>query len=220
MIGRGRAAAAFAGLAIAALLLAGCASEPEPTPSPPATSSPTPTASPTPAPVPSAAAPDVADLTTWTISGAGFGPVVRGAAYPEVATPLTAFDLAPVDAACPRLFTLALAADDGPSVAALLLIVSETGDRVEDVWVSGSPDASGTLPLAPRTAEGIGLGSRIDELTAAYPELQQIAQLSAEGFGYAVGDAERGWIDFIVVEDVVTSVGSSAEPRAPKEFCG
>ncbi|MFD6055910.1 hypothetical protein [Agromyces sp. NPDC060279] len=208
-------AATLGGLAIAALLLAGCASEPKPTPTPTGSETPTPTATPT----PTVAAPDPADVTTWVISGAGFGPVSRGAAYPGVAEPLTAFELAPVDEGCPRLSTLSPVGDSSDA-AALLLIVSEAGDAVEDVWVSGSPDASGALPLAPRTAEGIGLGSSTDELTAAYPELQQIAQVSAEAFGYAVGDEERGWIDFIVVEDVVTSIGSSAEPRAPKEFCG
>lgn len=207
--GRVRIAGAVA--AVAALLLAGCASEPEPTPTPTASETSTLTATPT----PSVAAPDPADLTTWVISGAGFGPVTRGAEYPGVAEPLTAFELSPVDEICPTLFTL-----EGEDTAALLLIVSAAGDVVEEVWVSGSPDASGALPVAPRTVEGIGLGSSIDQLTAAYPELQQVGQLSAEGFGYAVGDEELGWVDFIVVEDVVTSIGSSAEPRAPKEFCG
>ncbi|GAA2452332.1 hypothetical protein [Agromyces soli] len=211
--------AVAAGLAIAALLLAGCASAPEPTPSPTASETPTPPPAPTPSPATTVAAPDPADVTTWVISGAGFGPVERGAVFPGVAEPLSAFELAPVDASCPRLSTLS-PVEDSSDAAALLLIVSESGDRVEDVWVSGSPDASGALPVAPRTAEGIGLGSSTDELTAAYPELQQIAQVSAEAFGYAVGDEEGGWIDFIVVEDVVMSIGSSAEPRAPKEFCG
>lgn len=202
----GRVRIAGSVVAIAALLLTGCASEPKPTPTPTASETPTPT----PTPTPTVAAPDPADVSTWVISASGIGPVVRGAVYPDVATPLTTFALAPVDAACPRLHTMSR-----EGTATVLLITSEAGDQVEEVWLSGDPGAE-----APRTAEGIGPGSTLAELTAAYPTLQQTTQVSLDGYGYAVGDDDAGWLDFIVYQDAVTYIGSSAVPRAPKEFCG
>ncbi|MGX5694920.1 hypothetical protein ACWKWP_01870 [Agromyces soli] len=195
----------------ALLALAGCsveaAARPPRTPVETQTSAPdTSDVSPTPA------AADPSDISTWVISGAGIGPIERGAPYPEAVVGLSAFA---AEEMCPGMIVF-----EREGTPRVLVSLSEDGAAVATVWVSGRGADGGAPSVTPVTAAGIGLGSSLDELEAAYPELQQIVQIAEKTWGYAVGDEESGWVDFIVDDESVLTIGSSERPRAPKEFCG
>ncbi|MGI9824131.1 hypothetical protein [Agromyces sp. Marseille-Q5079] len=211
------APAAFGLAALALMGLAGCAlgganaSEPTSTasqvPEPSATTPP-----PSETPIPTPVVPDLADVASWEITAAGIGPIVRGAPYPESIAPLATFE---VTEYCPGVIDLSKDA-----TAQILLRLSDDGTEIASVWVSGLAGVDGVVPVAPTTAAGIHLGSSGDELAAAYPELELAGQTASDTYGYAVGDDENGWMDFIVDGDVVWAMGSSERPSAPKEMCG
>ncbi|MCD2443279.1 hypothetical protein LQ757_13425 [Agromyces sp. SYSU K20354] len=177
------------------------------------TGQPSPTASavspPTPSPAPTV---DPADVTTWTITAEGIGPIKRAAAYPDALSELTTFEAAEL---CPGAVELSRDATAG-----VLLSLSADGTEVATVWVAGRAGDDGVVPASPATDAGIRLGSSGEELAAAYPDLETVAQIGADTYGYAVGDDATGWIDFIVDGGIVTTIGSSERQAAPREFCG
>ncbi|SFR69825.1 hypothetical protein SAMN05428970_0797 [Agromyces sp. CF514] len=207
--------AALGFAAIVVFGMAGCAPgavADEPTA--PATSSPleaTPT--PTPTPTPTVVALDPADVTTWVITTEGMGPIQQGAAYPEVVAGLPAFEAA--EDWCPWVVGLS---SDG--VAPMLLTHPEGAVEITSVWVNGRVADGGTAPASPATEAGIRLGSTMDELTAAYPDLEAVNQTGPESFGYAVGDEASGYLDFLVEDDQVVLIGVQGVAGVPKEFCG
>ncbi|AWB94609.1 hypothetical protein DCE93_02125 [Agromyces badenianii] len=188
---------------------AGCAS-----PGGAVTNAPTTAASqsPTPSPTPTAVAADPDDVSTWVITTDGIGPIERGAPYQEVVAGLPAFETSEW---CPWVVELST-----EGAASLLLTHPEGGDEVASVWVMGRADEAGVVPASPTTEAGIRLGSALDELTAAYPGLQQVNQTAADSFGYAVGDDTEGYVDFVVEDDVVVLIGVQEVAGVPKEFCG
>jgi hypothetical protein len=210
--------AALAGCTTAASQAGGSTMEPSPVPpSAESTSSaeePTPSTEATPSEEPGAApaVPDPADVTGWEVSAAGIGPIERAAAFPGDTEQLTTFTTSEV---CPGVVTFSKDA-----AAGLLVTLTAGGSQISTVWVTGRPGEDGTVPASPVTAAGIRLGSTGDELAAAYPDLVSVVQIGADAFGYAVGDDSAGWIDFVVEGDIVTTMGASEVPRAPKEFCG
>ncbi|GAA1782241.1 hypothetical protein [Agromyces lapidis] len=200
--------------AIAMFALSGCAAPGEAASEEPTNPAPSaePTVIGTPSATPSAAPVDPADVTTWTITTGGMGPIQRGAPAEATLAGLTAFE---TDEYCPG--RIALSAD---GAATLLVIHPEGVDEVSAVWANGRPDADGVLPASPATEAGIELGSTMDELTAAYPELEPTNQPAAESFGYAVGDDASGYVNFLVEDDTVVMIGVQERAGVPKEFCG
>ncbi|MFK4730689.1 hypothetical protein ROT00_13445 [Agromyces mediolanus] len=209
--GRIRRAGAVA--AIAALLLAGCASEPEPTPSPTATPTPTPSSTPTPTPTETEAAPDPADPSGWLISADGIGPIERGAPYPEAISSLTDLYSVEPSGLCPELVYL-----KHPEKAELLVIRSEDGASVYRVWAFSSARDAGGLRNGGATDAGIGLGATVEELQAAYPELELVIERPSSDV-YAVGDDGSGWIIFTAVDGVVGGIAAADTKFAPQELC-
>lgn len=197
--------------AVAVLALAGCTSPGEAT-----ANEPTPAVSSvSPAPTPSETTPavvDPADVTAWAITTAGIGPIERGARYTEVIAGLASFE---VSEPCAWAAVL-----DTEGAASLLLTHPEDGEEIASVWVTGRADDAGIVPASPSTETGIVLGSTMDELTAAYPDLQPVNQTGADSYGYAVGDAADGYLDFLVEGGVVVLIGVQEVAGVPKEFCG
>ena len=206
-------AAAFAAAAVAVLGLAGCTSPGEAAAIEPTTAAPSVFPTPTPTPIEALpAAVDPADVTTWIITTEGIGPIERGAPYQEVIAGLPSFE---VSEWCPWVAGLTT-----ESAGSMILIHPEGGEEITSAWVTGRADAAGTVPASPSTETGIMLGSTMDELAAAYPDLQQVNQIGADSFGYAVGDDTNGYLDFIVEDGVVVLIGVQDIAGVPKEFCG
>jgi hypothetical protein len=205
--------AAFAAAAIAVLCLAGCTSTGDAAAFEPTTATPSATPSPTPTPIETVPATvDPADVTTWVITTEGIGPIERGLPYPGVIAGLPSFE---VSEWCPWVAGLTT-----EGAGSMILSHPEDGEEITSVWVTGRPDEAGTVPASPSTENGIKLGSTMGELSAAYPDLQQVNQVAAESFGYAVGDETNGYLDFLVENDAVVLIGVQDRAGVPKEFCG
>lgn len=210
----GAKTAALVAISLAVMSLAAC-TPPDPTvDTPTATAMPsrTPVESPPPSATPTAVAADPGDVTTWTVTAEGIGPLERNAAYADSIAAITGFDESEL---CPGVMTLS---HEGAGQFALVL--GDDGASTRAVWVTGRAGADGAEPESPSTDNGIRLGSSATELTAAYPDLILVAQIGSDTYGYAVGDDTAGWIDFIVSDETVTTIGSSERASAPKEICG
>ncbi|WP_440708341.1 hypothetical protein [Herbiconiux sp. YIM B11900] len=213
-----RRTATLTGLVFAlAVTASGCAGSPEPAPTATvtvtATAAPaTPTAVPTTDPAPDPAAYVADDPATWVISYAGIGPLdldsTLGAIQTEmpvaVATCRPGVDTYSVDG----LGLTAVTGNDETDPAAPIQVVRLLP---LDAWSPGSP--------APLTEKGIGLGSTVAQLQAAYPELDTsvgpnkttVYQIAADGRTINFEDYGTGAITAISVV-VGTSVAS--------EYCG
>lgn len=182
------------------------------TPTATASPSPTPIESPTPSATPTAVAADPGDVTTWMVTAEGIGPLERNVAYSDSVSGLAGFEASEM---CPGVMTLST---EGAGQFAIVL--GDDGVNTRSVWVAGGAGVDGVVPDSPSTETGIRLGSSMTELTAAYPDLILVSQIASEAYGYAVGDDSTGWIDFIVNQETVTTMGSSERASAPKEMCG
>ncbi|UOQ90401.1 hypothetical protein MUN74_05645 [Agromyces endophyticus] len=202
----GAVLAASAALALVGCATSGDATEPEPTAA--ATAAPTPVETPTATPV----AVDPADVSTWPVTLDGMGPIQREAAFEETLAGLTAFEQAEY---CPGIVQLSAEGE-----ATMLAYHLPDSDEIAGVWAIGRPDGDGAVPASPATEAGIQLGSTMDELAAAYPDLVPTTQPAGESQGYAVGDSAAGYINFLVEYDSVVVIGVQARPGVPKEFCG
>jgi hypothetical protein len=205
---------ALVAMSLAMISLAACTQPDQTVHAPTATAapSPTPVESPPASATPSAVEADPGDVTTWTVTAEGIGPLERNVAYADSTARITGFDASEL---CPGVMTLS---QEGAGHIALVL--GDDGASTRSVWVTGRAADSGSVPESPSTANGIRLGSSMSELAAAYPDLEVVAQIGADAYGYAVGDDTAGWIDFIVEDETVVTMGSSERARAPREMCG
>lgn len=211
------ASAALAATALALLLTAsGCtAAPPAPAPtvtvtvSPTAAPSPSPTATSAPAPDPSAY--DPADPGTWTIDYSGIGPLVVGDT------------LASVQAAVPAAPETCRAGVDVYTLDGLAFTavsgIDEADPSAPVSVVRLLSTSSDTPAVQPRTEAGIGLGSTVAELQAAYIELEPyqgmrgetVYRIAADGRTINFEDLGTGTVQII---SVVAGVGVGSE------YCG
>lgn len=200
-------------LAIAgALALAGCsggagASTPAPT------ETVTTTATPTPSPSPTPTGPDLADPASWIVSFTGLGPIEVGAPIDGTASLMTAFTVATQEV-CP--WVTAYAADGLPSV--WLPDPQSTGVVNQIVLQAWGGPATAAVASSPTTAEGVGVGSTLAELQAAYPALTE--QQGKYAVFYAVTDDAGHWINFSVTGDLVDGIVIRDEAKIDSEYCG
>ena len=158
----------------------------------PSLHSPTPTPTPTPIPTPGPSE-NPADPSTWLVTFAGIGPLKAGTELSEVAAELSGFEqLAAPEEQCSayvyKLTSWSRATASGNAT---------DHEHAVDVNVSwmGSAEAPRGADVArsPRTERGIGIGSTIAEVQAAYPDLVQTRPGAVPTYG--ITDGTR-WILF------------------------
>ncbi|QKS15514.1 hypothetical protein HUN59_04145 [Curtobacterium sp. Csp2] len=151
----------------------------------------------------------VDDPRTWTISGSEVGPVALGGAVAAETDDLsTAFT---DDGNCPNPNVSWWSADGRTPI----IVVGQDG-VVTGIAVG---DFSADRP-GPTTAEGLGVGSTLAELQAAYPDLTQVTG-SDETPAWTIVRQGRH-ITFSMRPDttVTGSVWVSDKATEPSEFCG
>ncbi|TFB97496.1 hypothetical protein E3O42_16295 [Cryobacterium adonitolivorans] len=195
------------------LLLGGCAGSSSEPPvaghaqsTTPATTSSTPALSPTPT------APNLDDPASWVIGFTSIGPLTVGSELSEAAQVMTSFTSTVYDG-CPSV--VAYGRTGFPTV----LVPDRLGTGiVEQVVLQGGADAAGLSVNSPHTEAGIGIGSTLDELMAAYPAITY--QDDALTPHYALPDDGANWINFSMSEGVVRDIVVRASPVVAKEYCG
>jgi hypothetical protein len=213
----------IATIALASAALTGCASPKESIASPSPVSEAGNTPSPsqpavddgesTPTPGPESI--ELSDPGSWLITFDGVGPLTVGGQVSEQREAMTAFSEEPRDY-CPRAI-FSHSSGQAPSVWAMLDGDFET---INAVVVPGVPDLMSPVAGSPKTAEGIGLGSSVVDLLAAYPDISAPVA-SNNSLVYAVNGGADRWIDFMTTnEGYVLSIVVIDVPKPPSEYCG
>ncbi len=211
--------AAAAALALAACAGTGTGTDPgsTPFPIPSVTASvpmitATPPATPTDAPATDAPQPapasDPADPSTWTIGFDGIGPITLG-------TPLSEVDaiVAPTDSCRPGVdsffdSTVVASTDGGAG----------EGDAATVGLVISQSVAKSSVTGIPTTAEGIGVGSTIDELLAAYPDAEPYEAVNSTAYRITDGTTYIHFDDY--GKGTIQIIEVTSAPIKAKEYCG
>lgn len=170
---------------------------------------PTPTATSTRAPY------SAADPATWTISGDEVGPIAIGGPVDGELDDLGAAYTRETDDACPSPDVTFWHADGYAP-----LTVTAADGRVAGVAIGlGSPLE--TL-RGPTTPEGMGVGSTLSDLRAAYPDLTRLdAAVAGDQQEWTiVRNGEHVTFQTGADPDVVAIVWVSSVAAVPYEFCG
>jgi len=206
----------IAAAAVSILLLSGCAGQAAESPvaNPTASvgptasaSAPTPTASPTPTP----SAVDLADPSSWIIDFTSVGPLAVGDEISATDQTMTAFTRTVYDG-CSSVVSF-----DKPGFPTYVIPDRLGTGVVEQIVVQAGLRAAEYSPNSPRTSTGIGIGSTLDELKAAYPALT--FQDDHNTPHYAVTDGNGNWINFSIYEGLVNDIVVRASPVVAKEYC-
>ncbi|KRC49593.1 hypothetical protein ASE16_12800 [Leifsonia sp. Root227] len=166
---------------------------------------------------------DPANVSAWLVTWAGMGPLTIGgdvtaqtAAIPGFAKTIdedgcVGYELEPKqtgatpDGAQPTVTTVAR---DGSATTAVRIRVADASGLDQAV----SP--------TPKTSAGIGLGSTLDALQKAYPDLERSNSVSGGQRAYALGDGNGRFVDFVVNgDDVVTAIVVGGDDRVSSDLC-
>jgi hypothetical protein len=179
---------ALAVAAIVVVVSGGCAEVAAPTGAVETPSAPTPShqmATPTPNP----ASTDPADPASWGITSSGIGPVMLGAELGVARAALSHYTEAPA-ASCANPRVRIFSAPDSPSV---WLVLDEAGAHVMGLRLERYAGELNSA-IGPRTEEGIGVGSTVHALEAAYTGLAVDA--STGPTLYSTVSPDGTWITF------------------------
>lgn len=203
---------------------------PSASPTAPATTTPTPSSAPivgmpTPTPTTTRAAFALDDPTTWTITPAEVGPVAIGGTLDAESDDLAAA-YEHLESPYPNCEPSTLWGRDGGTTIELSWGQYQEDDvaSVFGVMVAapGGTTPSGPVP-GPTTAAGIGVGSTLSELRAAYPTLGTYYKpTDADAYTiWSVRD-DAGVLLFDVGDDGqhIRSVWASTDPSQPIALCG
>jgi hypothetical protein len=214
---------AIAAAAFAALLISGCAGQqPDPptasasaaastsTPSALSTPARTPVASSTPSPTADAVPLDAPQ--SWLIGFTSVGPLTVGGQISAARQAMTAYTGTRLDG-CP-----AVVAYDRPDSPTILIPDRLGTDIVEQVVLQGGADPAALAAGSPHTTEGIGIGSTLEAVLTAYPDItHQDDRFTPH---WAVTDGSGNWINISVGDDdVVNGIVVRASPVVAKEYC-
>lgn len=207
----------IAALAVGVLLIAGCAGEPatvEPAAaSPSATSSAAAeTATATPA-APEPAVLNLDDPRSWLIDYTAIGPLTLQGQLADQATSMTAFTTT-VQEGCP--WETAFDKADFPSI--WIPDPSDTG-VVEQIVLQAWGSAPTVAANSPQTSAGIGIGATLDQIEAAYPDIEQNDGRYAPF--YSMPDGSGHWINFgLSTDGMVDTIVVRDSPLIDSEYCG
>ncbi len=187
------------------LVLAGCAGAGvQSSPSPSASVSVTATSTPT---------PDLTDPGNWVVGFGSVGPLKVGSTLADAGSALDPFTKQQ-QTVCPWLIILTSpTAFPGVSVW-----VPVGDDTIIDQLVVGDGSA-GEVPHSPRTAAGIGLGSSVDQIMAAYPDAV-VSPGRNESTVYSVTDGSGFYINMSVRSGAVNSLVTRDTTAIDGEYCG
>lgn len=174
-----------------------------------------PTATPTPTPTRKPFALD--DPSTWTISSGEVGPVALGGATAAELDDLDAAYTRITDEFCPNpnVFFYGRGAEQS-------ITITQVDGKVFGITVGRNEAPDEPRGSGPTTAEGLGVGSTLAQLKAAYPGLEH--QDSGDAYGLPMWTLDDGgrYITFVLSSDdgLVNVVWISTSPRPPYEYCG
>ncbi|MEO7016048.1 MAG: hypothetical protein ABI067_05840 [Leifsonia sp.] len=157
----------------------------QPIPSTTSTSTPEPTETPTPTPT-NTQTPviDRSAPQSWIIGDGTVGPLALGQPRKDAADVMTDFTKEPYQCDVDLYHSTS-------SRMEIVLTPDSAGTTVDAILINSSGDPAA---LSPRRAEGIGLGSTVDEILAAYPDIQRPR---AERYPtYSLAEPDGTWIDF------------------------
>jgi hypothetical protein len=199
MLPQGRPRGLLAVFVLAVVLVSGCAA-----PSPPGGTSTEPAEEPTTSSQPSPASP----------GGTGLGAVQIGMSFDEARE---AAGATPVADVCPWVATVA---EDG-----FMTVIQrdQSGDDTSPViLVSASAPAEVSGAVGPRTPEGIGIGSTVEEARVAYPDAEELAPQGMGDRRYLkVASGEEGdvFLSFTDGGDRIWALTVTTLPVPPYEPC-
>ncbi|MET3565305.1 hypothetical protein ABIC47_000776 [Leifsonia sp. 563] len=184
-----------------------------PSPTPTVTPTPTPTPTPTSTPIPAVPVQDPADPSTWVIGFDGVGPFKLEAPFDaqravaptlkDVTEQICSASYLDLEATSDLVVRIAGSQDGGQRTAAIVLGISQ-------------PQLPQSQADSPKTSSGIGLGSTLDELEAAYPALTNT--ITVRGLPqYAITNGHGSWIVFSIAGGMVVDIQIADAADLPVE---
>ena len=153
------------------------------------------------------------DPSTWVVGFHGVGPVALGAPFSEERAGLPGFaDV--TDPICTSSY-LDLQLPNGQTI--IIMRSGGGGEAVAGIQF-GSRGAPGELSpeSGPRTEAGIGSGSTLTEMQAAYPGLQKTGDYGTTTY-YGITDGDGAWIVFRAYDGLVVDIQVANERDLPAE---
>lgn len=198
----------------ATVLLAGCAPAADPAPSPSPTATATATSTPTPTPTPTL---DLSDPANWVIGFDSVGPFEFGQPIADARAAAAGASYVEGEGV-PDCRWAFLSRTSHPSLA----LAYFPDEAVTAIWVRNVGDSgvasTDLAAVSPKTEQGIGIGSTLDDFLAAYPDY---TVLRDDGPFFAVYSVTgpTGFLIFTFGDGVVDAIAATTVNAFTFEFC-